>query len=161
MQPRIESLQEIKLIGNRLKMSVSKNRAKELWQSFMPKRAEIKNRIDSKFYSIEVYDDVGYFESFNPNREYEKWAAIKVNDFHFVPKGMESIKIPEGLYAVFIYIGKASEAFETYEYIYSEWVPNSDYVIDNRPHFALMGEKYKNEDPNSEEELWIPIQKKS
>jgi hypothetical protein len=29
--------------------------------------------------------------------------------------------------------------------------------LNKRPHFAKMGEKYKNEDPDSEEELWIPI----
>ncbi len=160
MQPRIELRSETKLIGNRLRMSITANRTKELWQNFMPKRTEIKSSIDSKFYSIEVYDDTGYFENFNPNKEYEKWAAIEVKDFHFVPKGMETIKIPKGLYAVFLYKGKASDGFEIYQYIYGEWIPNSDYAIDNRPHFALMGEKYKNEDPNSEEELWIPIKKK-
>ena len=35
--------------------------------------------------------------------------------------------------------------------------PKSKYELDKRPHFALMGEEYKNEDPDSEEELWFPI----
>ena len=73
---------------------------------------------------------------------------------------MVTIKIPEGLYAVFLYKGKASEAPKTYQYIFGNWIPNSDHTLDDRPHFALMGKKYKNEDPNSEEELWIPIKKK-
>ncbi|HLT33108.1 MAG TPA: GyrI-like domain-containing protein, partial [Aquaticitalea sp.] len=46
----------------------------------------------------------------------------------------------------------------TYQYIYGQWIPNSEYELDDRPHFALMGEKYK--DPESEEEFWIPIRKK-
>jgi predicted transcriptional regulator YdeE len=32
--------------------------------------------------------------------------------------------------------------------------------IDNRPHFEVLGDKYKNNDPSSEEEIWIPIRKK-
>ena len=38
--------------------------------------------------------------------------------------------------------------------------PNSDYKPDDRPHFELLGAKYKNDDPDSEEEIWIPIKRK-
>ncbi len=64
---------------------------------------------------------------------------------------------PSGLYAVFIHKGDASTAPKTFEYIFGTWLPNSEYLLDNRPHFEILGEKYKNEDPNSEEEVWIPI----
>lgn len=44
------------------------------------------------------------------------------------------------------------------EYIYGSWLPNStEYARDNRPHFEILGEKYKNNDPESEEEIWIPV----
>jgi AraC family transcriptional regulator len=33
-------------------------------------------------------------------------------------------------------------------------------LLDNKPHFEIMGDQYKNEDPDSEEELWIPIKKR-
>jgi AraC family transcriptional regulator len=39
-------------------------------------------------------------------------------------------------------------------------LPNSAYELDDREHFELLGEKYKNNDPNSEEEIWIPIRPK-
>jgi AraC family transcriptional regulator len=29
-----------------------------------------------------------------------------------------------------------------------------------RPHMELLGEKYRNNDPHSEEEIWIPIEPK-
>ena len=70
---------------------------------------------------------------------------------------MQSLTIPEGLYAVFPYQGKPSEAMETFRYIYSDWLPNSEYEMDDRPYFALMGAKYKGEHPESEEEFWVPI----
>jgi AraC family transcriptional regulator len=123
----------------------------------MLKRAQVKNNVGNDLYSVEIYNDRDLFANFNPNKEFEKWAAVRVREFDSVPDGMETLIIPEGLYAVFPYKGKASEASDTYRYIFTEWIPNSDYELDNRPHFALMGEKYKNEDPDSEEELWIPI----
>lgn len=159
MEPRIETLLETKLIGKRMTMSFTQNRTGELWQSFMPKKAEIKN-VDSDLYSVEVFDKE-FFNNFNPNKTFEKWAAVKVSDFNTVPIGMETLVIPEGLYAVFHYKGKASEAAPTYQYIFNTWLPASGYLLDDRPHFALMGSTYKNEDPNSEEDLWIPICEKN
>ena len=159
MQPRIEILKEKKLVGKRVKMSFNNNKTVELWRNFMPRRKEIKNNIGSELYSIEVYDPL-YFDNFIAETEFDKWAAIEVADFDTVPKEMETITLPEGLYAVFLHKGPASEGQKTYQYIFGTWLPESDYLLDNRPHFAVMGEKYKNEDPNSEEELWIPIKPK-
>ncbi|TQE66329.1 GyrI-like domain-containing protein [Leptospira noguchii] len=44
-------------------------------------------------------------------------------------------------------------------HIFQEWLPNSGYKLEHRPHFELLGSKYKNNDPTSEEEVWIPIVK--
>jgi AraC family transcriptional regulator len=73
---------------------------------------------------------------------------------------METYILANGLYAVFQYKGLSSGSAAFYQYIYSDWIPNSEYQIDNRPHFEVLGEKYKNNDPTSEEEVWIPIKVK-
>jgi AraC family transcriptional regulator len=77
-----------------------------------------------------------------------------------IPKEMEPYLLPEGLYAVFNYKGAASQGANMFRYIFGTWLPASDYLLDNRPHFEILGEKYKNEDPESEEEIWIPIKTK-
>ncbi len=140
-------------------MSFSKNKTYGLWKSFMPQRTEISNHVGSDLYSIEVYTPL-FFNPFDPEAEFEKWAAVEVTDIQTIPDEMEMMTLPSGLYAVFIHKGPATNGPKTYQYIFGTWLPNSDYLLDNRPHFALMGEKYKNEDPDSEEELWIPIVKK-
>jgi AraC family transcriptional regulator len=43
-------------------------------------------------------------------------------------------------------------------YIFNTWLPQSNYQLAPRPHFEILGEKYKNNHPDSEEEIWIPIQ---
>jgi AraC family transcriptional regulator len=159
MMPGIKTINEKKLIGKRIKMSFSNNKTFELWRSFMPRKKEIKNQAGSDLYSVEVYGPL-YFESFNPEREFEKWAAIQVTDFNSFPPDMETITLPGGLYGVFLYKGPASQGSKFYQYIFGTWLPNSEYLLDSRPHFALMGEKYKNEEPDSEEEIWIPIKSK-
>jgi AraC family transcriptional regulator len=159
VEPKIATLREKKLVGKHLKMSFSKNRTFELWRSFMPRRREIANNLSSDLYSVEVYEP-SFFENINPEKEFDKWAAIEVMDFNIVPDEMETLILPDGLYGVFLYKGPASAGSKLYRYIFETWLPNSDFFLDNRPHFALMGEKYKNEDPNSEEEIWIPIKSK-
>ena len=160
MEPRIEILKETRLIGKKMIMSFANNKTPELWQSFMQRRAEIEKSINPELYSIEVYNDKTFFNHFNPTKEFEKWAAIKVTKLDTIPDDMGKLVIPEGKYAVFCYKGKASEAQETYQYIYGNWIPNSEWVLDDRPHFALMGAKYKGEYIDSEEEIWIPIKPK-
>ena len=154
--PVICNLSEKKLAGKRLTMSFSLNQTRELWQSFMPRRKEIENPVGAVLYSIEVYPP-GFFDHFDPSVAFKKWAAIVVTSFETLPPGMEPFTLSAGMYVVFLYKGLASEAAAFYRQIFETWLPGSGYRLDNRPHFARMGEKYKNEDPESEEEIWIPV----
>ena len=161
MEPHIAVLPEKKLIGKRLKMSINQNRTTELWQSFMPQRKLIQNNIGTNLFCMQVYDNALDFKDFNPNTEFEKWAAIEVSDFNLLPNIMETYNLQGGLYAVFIYKGRASDFEETFRYIFYNWLPNSAYDLDKRPHFEILGDKYINNDPSSEEEIWIPIKLKA
>jgi AraC family transcriptional regulator len=161
MIPSIRLLPDTKLVGMRVQMNFLENKIPELWRGFMPMKREIENSVGTDLYSVEIYSDLTYFEQFNPAREFEKWAAVKVNSFENIPEKMEKLLIPESLYAVFPFKGKDEDASKMYQYIIGKWIPESIYELDHRPHFALMGEKYKNNDPNSEEEIWIPIKPKS
>ncbi len=154
--PRIETLPQKKLIGQKLTMSLTDNRTAQLWRSFMPRRKEIINHIGTEFYSLQQYDD-HYFLEFNPARSFEKWAAIEVTDFDLIPEGMVALTLSSGLYAVFAYKGPSSRGPQIFQYIFGTWLPSSEYQLDNRLHFEVLGEKYKNDDPESEEEIWIPI----
>ena len=156
---RIETVKEKKLIGKTLRMSFTNNKTVDLWSNFMPRRKEINN-VNSEFISLEVFDDVSFFSTFYPSKEFNKWACIEVKDYNNVPTEMQTLTIPESLYAVFLHKGPSSDGPLTYNYIFGTWLPDSEYILDNRPHFAVMGAKYKNNDPDSEEEIWIPVKKK-
>ncbi|MGI4875163.1 MAG: GyrI-like domain-containing protein [Janthinobacterium lividum] len=156
MTPRLETLVAKKLVGQHLSMSLAANRTQELWRSFMARRAEIANCVGTARYSLQVYAP-GYFTHFDPQAEFEKWALVEVADFEAVPAGMAAFQLVGGLYAVFAYRGSAQAAAPVFQYIFGTWLPGSGYVLADRPHFEVLGENYRPNHPDSEEEIWIPV----
>ncbi len=158
MTPRFEISNEKKLVGKRLKMSFADYKAGELWKDFLSKRNEICNCANNELISISVYKSK-HFEDFKSTDEFDKWAAVEVMDFENVPNEMETFVLPSGLCAVFDYKGLNTDN-SIFKYILGMWLPSSQFTLDDRPHFEVLGDKYKNNDPTSEEEIWIPIKKK-
>lgn len=140
-------------------MSLAQYRIGELWQRFMPKRKEITNHLTNELLSLAIYKP-NHFTDFTPTREFERWATVEVSDFDNLPNKMETFILPGGIYAVFDYKGLNTDN-TIFQYIYGTWLPQSDYVLDDRPHFEVLGEHYKNNDPDSEETIWVPIKKKA
>lgn len=158
--PRFESLQDTLLAGRRARMSLARDTTRELWKGSMPELGQIAARSGSDLYSVEVYGGMDFFRKFDPQREFEKWAAVPIPEEIPLPEGFETLIIPSGLYAVFHFRGRASQIRETYQYILGKWLPQSGYVLVDRPHMAVMGTGYKGEHPDSEELLYIPVGKK-
>ena len=156
VKPEIVTIAEKKLTGKRLSMTFADNKTNDLWKSFMPRRKEIQNNLNSDLISMQVYDKPFDFINFNPNAVFEKWAAVEVAGFDIVPDEMETFTLNSGLYAVFFYKGLSTDT-KIFQYIFGTWLPGSNFKLDDRPHFEILGEKYRNNDPDSEEEIWIPV----
>ena len=159
MKPRMETIPERKLVGKRIEMSAMQNKTGILWKDFMKERHRIKNTASEILYSLQIYDS-DYFTNFDPSRRFTKYALVEVENFDHVPDQMEPFILPGGLYAVFFYKGLPGEGAKVFQYIFGKWIPNSGYIVDSRPHFELLGDKYKNKSPDSEEEIWIPVRKR-
>ena len=153
--PAFQIFSPKKLIGFQLNMSLVQNRTGELWQQFMRNRHLIQNPLSTERISMQIHP-AGYFSDFNPTKSFTKWAVAEVSDFTHVPEGMETIEIPGGLYACFHYKGSSADT-RIFNFIFQEWLPGSGYELDDRPHFEILGERYKNLDPESEEEICIPV----
>ena len=156
--PKIVQLENKTLVGMCQKMSLSHQLTGELWRQFMPLRKEIENKVSDDFYSLQEYP-ADYFHQFDVHREFVKWALIEVNGTVNVPQNMEIYHLEGGEYAVFTYKGLSTDT-SIFQYIYNKWIPNSEYELDDRPHFEVLGPKYKNNDEASEEEIWIPVKRK-
>ncbi len=156
MEPRIETIPEKKLVGSSIQMSLNNNKTGWLWSNFMPKLKDIANKAGQDKYSLQVYGS-DYFSNFDPNREFVKWALVEVTHFENIPTDLEAFTLKSGRYAVFIHKGDPNAFYKTAQYIYGVWLPNSAFELDDRPHFEVLGNNYKNNDPASEEEVWIPV----
>ncbi len=75
-----------------------------------------------------------------------------------LPEGYVSAEIPEGIYAVFTSIGPFPEAIQkTWDYIYAQWLPSSEWKARKAPEFEYYDERCRN-DPK-EMDIYIPVQK--
>jgi len=157
LQPAIKTLESKTLIGISRDMSITKDETGLLWRDFMPQFKALNSDQQHDFYSLQCYPK-GYFNLFAPDNTFTKWAAVEPTKDIAIPESFKQFDFVGGLYAVFHYKGLSSDK-RIFQYIYSQWLPNSEYEIDNRPHFELLGEKYKNNDPTSEELIFIPIKK--
>jgi AraC family transcriptional regulator len=154
MQPEIRWLPEIQLIGISQSMTLETYRVDDLWRTFMPRRYEIPNPVSEVLFHVQVNPDA---YNFAPNMPFEKWAALEVATVDFIPVGMQVLTIPAGQYAVFTYSGDGSDAAAFFRNIYTQWLPKFGLVWENRIQFELLGEKYKKNAADSEEQIFIPV----
>lgn len=155
IEPRIEELKPTNLVGLNLSMSLVNNRTFELWSGVMPILKKLGYPPSANRFSLQLYPK-SYFKGFDPSAEFVKWAAVEVDERIDSSGTLNPLTLEGGLYAVFLCKG-SENVQEFFQYIYSSWIPKSEYELDDRPHFEILGEKYKNNDPESEEEVWIPI----
>ena len=159
MEFKIIEIQPKKLIGKSLSMSFLNNTTGVLWRSFAPHIKEIKNRVGDDRISLQFYTDDFMTD---PNISFIKWATVEVADFENTLQDLETLEIKGGLYAVFHYKGNVIQAPTYFKSIFSEWIPASEYQVDNsRPHFEILPiGRYDPMDENSEEDIYIPIKLK-
>ena len=159
MEFKIIEIQPKKLIGKSLSMSFLNNTTGVLWRSFAPHIKEIKNTVGDDRISLQFYTDDFMTD---PNIPFTKWATVEVTDFENTLKDLETLEIKGGLYAVFHYKGNVIQAPTYFKSIFSEWIPASEYQVDNsRPHFEILPiGRYDPMNENSEEDIYIPIKLK-
>lgn len=160
-EPRIVQLQDQAIVGVAGFISFTRFDVAPLWQALMPVYAAIPHVQNQTRLSVAVYPN-NFFESFNPEQTFQKWAAVPVTMIESsLPQPCTSMTIPSGMYAVFQHKGNFEAFAHTVQYIHNQWLPQSPYQLDNRPHFEILTDTYKNNHPDSEEEVWIPVTHKT
>ena len=157
MQPVIKNCGYLLLSGFRKEMSLTNDHSVALWKKFMQVYAAVPEHFGQQYISAAEYP-LGYFDYFDPSKEFIRWACMETPGN--APDTLETLEIQDGLYAVFIHHGPMALAFKTFDYIFNEWIPNSGFDLDERPHFEIMPKHYRSDDPNAQEEIWIPIKQK-
>lgn len=153
--PEILEIKPKKMVMMKIETSLANNKTVELWQRFKPRVREVESRVGTDSYAIQVYNSG--MAAFTPTTLFEMIAAVEVEDHNHVPDGLSTFTLEGGKYAKFMHHGPASTFAKTYQHIHQVWLPQSDYSIDQRNHFQVMSKDYQPQDPNAQEEVWVPI----
>ena len=165
MEPKMIIKSAVKLVGFAVKV---KNKEymeafTNLWQEYASNGKQEKLHGES---FIKSHVEYGACFPENPeNGEFEYVIGIEVKDGHDIPKDYHVCTIPEALYAVFSPppCDKDKLSFSisgTYNYIFSEWFPNSGYeFMENGVDFVFCDEHCKAE-TGKFTEIYIPVVKR-
>ncbi len=90
---------------------------------------------------------------------FEYMAGTEVDSFTGLPAEMGRMRIPEQYYAVFLHRGHISAIQETWESIFSDWLPGSNTKPAETPCFELYDERFNPETGLGIVEIYFPIKK--
>ncbi len=158
MEPEIKIAGDKMLVGMSSKTSLNNNKIPQMWQDFLKRIPEVKNRANTDRFLLNRFNPDLKVEDITDDWEFEKWVAVEVESFASVPKDLETHTNQGGKYAVYIHKGTVMTFVETSAYVFGTLFPKTGLVFDERDDFVRYGPKFlgpMNEE--SEVEIWIPI----
>ncbi|MHA2937816.1 AraC family transcriptional regulator [Vibrio sp. RC27] len=161
LEPRIYTSQLKQLVGTKIEVigieSEKTNIAEKLpslWQSFIPRLAEIENQIEGTCYGIISVEE---------NKEGEQklfyTSCVEVSEIASLPEGMISLTLPEQRYAEFKHKGQVNTKHfnQTISYIYSSWLLRSNMKHTYGPDVETYGPEFQYQSDNSIVYYALPI----
>jgi len=150
MEPKYTEKKGFKAAGMRYEGKMTGTEIPQLWDRFVPRIDEPKNRINSPVsYGICIDGDA------EGNIDYV--AAVEVSDFDNLPDGFASVEIPDNKYAVFTHKGPISKFHDTVQYVYGKWLRESGVEKAMAPDFEIYDERFKGDAEDSECDLYVSI----
>jgi AraC family transcriptional regulator len=167
MEPKMLKKEAVTLAGFALRTSTkdgeNKREIPKFWQAYTSDGRMEKLHGETFIKSHAEYG-VCFFE--NPeNGEFMYVIGVEVKEGHDIPKGYHICTVPEALYAVFTTPPADESNFVpaiqgAWNYIYSEWFPNSGYEFDhNGVDFELYDDRCTAK-TGKVIDIYIPVVKK-
>lgn len=124
MTPKIETLESMKFVGMKIGSDELMNEElpiANLWDRFWKDFKRIQNVLPDAYglYAPTLEADTVTEACYV--------AAVPVSDFAETPECYSNVEVESGLYALFDFKGSTEALTEAQNYIYSEWLPCSDY----------------------------------
>ena len=138
------------VVGLKHRGQAGSNEIPQLWQALGPRTGEVEDMADNTAaYGISANMDT-------ETGEFDYIAGFEVSRTEHVPEGMVAFKVPGGRYAVFT--TTLPQIGETFRNAYNTWLPQAGHQPTGGPEFELYDERFNPQDPNSQFDLYIPIQ---
>ena len=149
MQPTLVVKPTFTVVGIRIHTSPMSQDIPNLWQRFGP-------RIDEVQYVAEPHVSYGLMDNFDlANGVLDYMAGVAVAQVIDLPAGMTYWDVPANTYAV--WETTLPSIPQTFDYIYTTWLPTSGYQQVVGPYFERYGETFDPADPTSPVAIYIPV----
>ena len=151
MEPEIREISEFKIIGLQCQTEMGKTMEDlpKLWDEYMGRLDEIKNRVDDKVgFGVSISDDPS-------SKKFTYLAGAEVTDDSNIPEGMTMIIIKPAKYVVFTHKGPIEKLGETYNNIWNEWLPKSNLKVNVKaPCLERYDDRFKDDESSIMEILF-------
>ncbi|MGB5745937.1 MAG: AraC family transcriptional regulator [Desulfobacterales bacterium] len=125
-----------------------------LWEKFWQAASKAGKKVETAACYGACFHDIDM-----RNREvFDYYVGIKVNQLTEVPKGMKTVRLPENTYALFTHRGPISEIELTYDRIYGNWLPLTNYTPTMDLDIIVVDHRFSVQGTDSEVDILIPIQ---
>lgn len=120
------------------------------WQRFVNEMPRIPQQKSTDTYGV-VYntDDAG-------NMDY--LSGVEVREFSQVPREFSSLRIPARKYAVFFHPEHIATIKSSWNYIWNEWLPRSQFQLADAPVLEHYDARFDPQTGAGGVELWVPLQ---
>src|SRR4051812_10122385 len=106
----------ITFVGMGSDKSESSQKIPQLWDSFLTRASELKNKVGETYYGV-----IRKLEKESDEMEY--YCALEVSSLDQIPAGMTSVEVPSGTYAKFTHREGLKKLENTIHSVFSEWLP--------------------------------------
>lgn len=149
MEPRIVEQEAFIVVGMAWNSQSSEGDIPAMWQRFIPREHEIEGKLQPA---------VSYGICVPGGNEHFTYVAGFETNGEAVPAGMTKVAVPAQRYAVFTHKGTIARLSETYELIYSRWLPLQGLEPAPGIDYERYDERFSgSEDEGAELDIYIPI----
>lgn len=159
IQVEIKERSSFHVVGKFYTTSLATQEPSNWWKSLKIAAKKLGYQIDIGSYSLQKYPKK-YFQEFSPFHSFEYAPAIPTEKGLPIPEEWKKLEIEGGLFAVFVHLGSSETFPQTMGLFFNDWLPQSNYELDDRIHFCFMPPGYQLQDATATEEIWIPIRLK-
>lgn len=119
------------------------------WQRFERHLGSIRGQVGQTTYGV-CYntDDEGSMDYL---------CGVEVTEFNSLPAEFTRLRLPPQKYVVFFHREHVSAIRSTWNAVWNEWLPNSEYQAADAPLFERYDERFDPHSGNGGVELWVPI----
>ena len=148
MHPKIITKPAFTVVGLRTRAAAKSPEIAQLWDQFVPRIGELRH-------SSEPYVSYGLMDNFDAGGM-DYMAGNPTSDTTELPSGMARWDVPANTYAVFD--TTLSTIGQTFDDIFSKWLPTSGYQQVAAPYFEQYPETFSPATPALE--IYIPVKRK-